>query len=155
MSTYLGLHYHLIFTTKDRRPFIKPDQQPRLQEYLGGIVTSLDGKCRIAGGVEDHVHLLVSLKATHRLSDFMRELKKGSSIWFKETFESKMFQWQEGYAAITVSPSGRSDVTDYIRNQTEHHQKRTFREEFLRILKLAEIDYDPKYIEDDTREYLG
>lgn len=131
MSTYLGLHYHIIFATKDRRPFIKPDQQPRLHEYLGGIVASLDGKCRISGGVEDHVYLLVSLKATHRLSDFMRELKKGSSIRFTETFGERRFQWQEDYAGITVSPSGRSEVTDYIRNQAEHHRKKTSREEFL------------------------
>ena len=85
----------------------------------------------------------------------MRELKKGSSVWLTETFGERRFQWQEGYAAITVSPSGRSEVTDYIRNQAEHHRKKTFREEFLRILKLAEIDFEPKYIDDDTREYLG
>ena len=142
VSPSLGLHYHIIFATKDRRPLIKPDIQPRLHEYLGGIVSTLDGKCRIAGGVEDHVHLLVSLKATHRLADFMRELKKGSSIWFKETTGTNVFQWQKGYAAITVIPSARTEVTDYIRNQPEHHRKKSFREEFLRILELAEIKYD-------------
>jgi len=85
----------------------------------------------------------------------MRELKKGSSSWFSETFGIKRFQWQEGYAAITVSPGARTEVTDYIRNHAEHHWKKTIREEFLRILKLAKIDFDPKYIDDDTQEYLG
>ncbi len=155
MSTYLGLHYHLIFSTKDRRPFIQAEFQPRLHEYLGGTVASLGGKCRIAGGVEDHVHLLVSPKATHTLADFMRKLKKGSSVWFKEMAKSNLFQWQEGYAAITVSPSARSDVTDYIRNQAEHHRKKSFGDELIRILELAEIEYDPKFINDDTREYVG
>ena len=155
MSTYLGLHYHLIFATKDRRPFFKPDIRDRVHEYLGGTVNGLGGESRTVGGVADHVHLLVSLRATNRLSDFLRDLKKGSSFWIKNELKLRQFQWQDGYAALTVSPSGRNAVAKYIREQEAHHRKRSFREEFMEILKKAEINYDPRFINDDTREYLG
>ena len=81
MSTYLGLHYHLVFSTKNRDPFINSSIRPRLHEYLGGAVLGLDGEPHGIGGTVDHVHLLVTLKSTHRLADFMRELKKGSTLW--------------------------------------------------------------------------
>jgi len=155
MSTYLGLHYHVIFATKDRRPFLKPGIRERVHEYLTGTVKGLDGECRIVGGVADHVHLLVSLRATHRLSDFMRELKKSSSNWIKEELKLPLFQWQDGYAALTVSPSARAEVAGYIGNQEEHHRKRSFREEFESLLRKAGIPYDAKYLEDDTRDYVG
>lgn len=77
-STFLSLHYHLVFSTKDRRPLICAEWRTQLHEYLGGTVRGLGGIPEAVGGVEDHVHLLVGLKATHKLSDFMRELKKAS-----------------------------------------------------------------------------
>src|SRR5262245_25418690 len=84
-STFLSLHYHIVFSTKERRPLIKPMWRPRLHEYLGGAIRGLGGIPEIVGGVEDHVHLLAGLRATHRLADFMQELKKASSIWAAET----------------------------------------------------------------------
>lgn len=83
-STYLSLHYHLVFSTKERRPWIDESWRPRLHEYLGGTVQGLGGYSQGIGGVADHVHLLVGLKATHCLSDFMREVKKASSVWVHE-----------------------------------------------------------------------
>lgn len=80
-STYLSLHYHLIFSAKHREDSISKDWQERLHEYLGGTVKGLDGFPQGVGGVADHVHLLVGLKATHRLADFLRELKKASTAW--------------------------------------------------------------------------
>ena len=128
-STFLALHYHLVFSTKDRVPMIDLQWRARLHEYLGGTVQGLGGYVQGVGGVADHVHLLVSLKATHCLADFMRELKKASSVWVHEHMNIRPFAWQEGYGAFTVSPSARGQVKRYIDNQEQHHRTRTFREE--------------------------
>jgi putative transposase len=99
------------------------------------------------GGVADHVHLLVGLKATHTLADVLRELKKASSIWMHEVAKCPTFAWQEGYAAFSVSAPARKDVKKYIANQVEHHRKRSYREELIAMLEKAEIEYDPKYLD--------
>jgi putative transposase len=78
-STYLSLHYHLVFGTKNREPFLVAEWRSRLHEYLGGTISGLGGFPQRVGGVADHVHLLIGLKATHRLADVLRELKKASS----------------------------------------------------------------------------
>jgi putative transposase len=146
MSTYLSLHYHLVFSTKDRQSFIDPDWQERFHEYLGGTVNGLGGKSQCVGGVADHVHLLVGLKATHCLADFMRELKKASSSWVHDKVGRNDFAWQEGYGAFTVSPNAREGVQSYIANQEEHHRVKSFREEFVEFLEKAGVEYDPKYL---------
>ncbi len=128
-STFLSLHYHLVFSTKERRPFIADDWRERLFEYLGGTVNGLKGFTQGVGGTADHVHLLVGLKSTHCLADFMRELKKASSLWVHETIGLPSFAWQEGYGAFTVSATARVQVNKYIANQAEHHRVKTFRED--------------------------
>ena len=145
--TYLCLHYHLVFGTKNREPFIDPKWRPRLHEYLGGTISGLGGFPQRIGGVADHVHLLVGLKATHCLADVLRELKKASSIWVHEEIDLPSFAWQEGYAAFTVSPTAREGVQAYIANQEEHHRVRSYREELIEMLHKAEIEYDPKYLD--------
>jgi REP element-mobilizing transposase RayT len=145
-STYLSLHYHVVFGTKERRPFIRPEWCHRLHEYLGGTVRGLGGFSRMIGGVEDHVHLLLDLRATHCLADFMRELKKASSMWVHEIISDREFAWQEGYAAFSVSATALPGVTRYIEHQEEHHRKKTFSEELEELLKLAGVEYDPKYL---------
>ncbi|MGB8353978.1 MAG: transposase [Chthoniobacteraceae bacterium] len=112
----------------------------------GGTIQGLGGESHGVGGIADHVHLLVSLKATHCLTDFMRELKKASSQWMKDTCNLPGFSWQDGYCALTVSPSGRAEVHDYIIMQEEHHRKRTFHEELVEFLEKAGIPYEPKYL---------
>src|SRR5437867_108831 len=121
-STFLSLHYHIVFSTKERRLFIKPAWRSKLHEYLGGTVRGLDGIPEIVGGVEDHVHLLVGLRATHCLADFMQELKKASSIWSAENHEPG-FKWQDGYAAFTASSTHLEPLRKYIGGQEEHHKK--------------------------------
>ncbi len=134
-STHLSLHYHVVFSTKDRENVIEPSWRPRLHEYLGGTIRGLGGIPESIGGVADHVHLLVGLKATHCLADFMRELKKASSVWVHDEMKMAGFAWQEGYAAFTVSPSARAAVRDYIAHQEEHHRRQSFREELVRDAK--------------------
>jgi REP element-mobilizing transposase RayT len=146
-STYLSLHYHLVFGTKNREPLIDSRWRSRLHEYLGGTVSGLGGIPDGIGGVADHVHLLVGLKATHCLADVLRELKKASSVWVHETIGFPPFAWQEGYAAFTVSATAREAVQKYIANQEEHHRARSFREELIDLHNKAGIEFDPKYLD--------
>jgi hypothetical protein len=118
-----------------------------LHEYLGGTVNGLKGVAQGVGGVSDHVHLLVGLKATHCLADFMRELKKSSSAWVHDEIRNRKFAWQEGYSAFTVSATAREGVRRYIANQAAHHGKRSFREELVELLAKAGVEYDARYLD--------
>jgi putative transposase len=146
-STYLSLHYHLVFGTRNREPLIAPPWRSRLHEYLGGVLSGLGGFPHGIGGTVDHVHLLVGLRATHCLSDVLRELKKASSVWVHETINLPTFAWQEGYAAFTVSATSRESVRSYIANQEEHHRVKSFREEWIAMLNKAGIEYDSQYLD--------
>jgi REP element-mobilizing transposase RayT len=146
-STYLSLQYHLVFSTKNREAFVAPEWRTRLHDYLGGTVRGLGGFPEGVGGVADHVHLLIGLKATHCLADFMRELKKASSLWVHDEMRLRTFAWQEGYAAFTVSATARNAVRNYIANQDEHHRTKSFREELLEMLNKSGIEYDPRYLD--------
>jgi putative transposase len=146
-STYLSLHFHLVFSTKSRQATIAPEWRSRLHDYLGGTVRGLGGYSERVGGVADHIHLLVGLKATHCLADFMRELKKASSAWVHEEIGLRSFAWQEGYAAFTVSATAHKAVQHYIDSQEDHHRVKSFREELIEMLNKAGIEYDPKYLD--------
>jgi len=145
-STHLSLHYHIIFSTKDRMALMHKDWRGRLHSYLGGVINDLGGIPEIISGVEDHVHLLLRLRATHRLADAVREIKTSSSKWVHEQVGSSRFAWQEGYGAFTVSASRIDVVKNYITNQEEHHRKRTFQEEYLAFLQANGVSYDEKYL---------
>lgn len=147
-STYYSLHYHFVFiSTKHRVPSIADEWRPRLWEYLGGTVRGLGGTAQGVGGIEDHVHLLVGLKPTHCLSEFMRELKKSASRWVHDEIKERSFAWQEGYAVFSISAPSRGSVQKYIENQAEHHRRRTFREELVALLEKAGVAYDPRYLD--------
>jgi REP element-mobilizing transposase RayT len=144
-STFLSLHYHIVFSTKERRPFIKPAWRAKLHEYLGGTVRGSGGIPEIIGGVEDHVHLLVGLRATHCLADFMRELKKASSNWAVEKQEQD-FSWQDGYSAFSVSWTHLEAVRQYIATQEEHHRKTDFVAGLRTLLERNGVTYEEKYL---------
>lgn len=146
-STYLSLHYHLVFSTKQRVAMIQPEWQPRLYDYLGGTINGLGGYTEGIGGVADHVHLLVGLKATHCLAEVLRELKKASSAWVHDEIGMRDFAWQEGYAAFTVSPSVRVGVQSYIAHQEAHHRGVSFRDELVELLTKAEVSFDDQYLD--------
>ena len=99
------------------------------------------------GGVADHVHMLIGLKATHSLSDVMRDVKRASSKWVHEIIGDSAFAWQEGYGAFTVSASMREDVRRYIERQEEHHRTRTFREEYLEFLTRSGVVFNEAYLD--------
>jgi REP-associated tyrosine transposase len=122
------------------------DWRDRLHAYLGGIVRDLGGFPEAVGGVEDHVHLLVGLRANQLLSEVVKEIKTSSSKWVHQELEKPLFSWQEGYGAFTVSPSQRKNVMEYIARQEEHHRRTTFQEEYLLFLKSCDVDYNEKYL---------
>lgn len=129
-------------------PLIDASWRLQLHEYMGGVINGLGGLPEKIGGIEDHVHVLVGLKSTHCLADFVRELKKASTSWIHGKIErGEKFTWQGGYAAFTVSATSLEAIRDYIAKQEEHHRVKSFREEFVRMLEKAGISYDPMYLE--------
>jgi len=146
-QTLTCLHYHLVFSTKNRLPQITTDLRDPLYAYLGGIIRAQRGLLLQAGGIEDHVHLLVSLPAQPSIADLLRLIKTNSSKWVHETFpHHRAFAWQSGYGAFSVSPSNDDDVRRYIASQPEHHRQTTFQEEFLEFLRRHQIPFDERYI---------
>jgi putative transposase len=138
---------HLVFSTKNREPFIAAEQRSRTFAYLGGTLNGIGCPTVIVGGVADHVHLLFVLGRTVSLSKAVEELKKESSKWAKETVHPH-FYWQNGYGAFSVSPSNVEQVKAYIENQGEHHRKMTFQEEFRELLRRHDIEWDERYVWD-------
>ncbi len=147
--SYVSSYFHCIFSTKERRKLITPPLRERLWPFLGGIARQNKMTALIIGGVEDHVHILLSLPATMPISKAMQLIKGGSSKWIHETFpEQRLFAWQEKYGAFSVSVSQLEIITDYIKNQEEHHRTKSFQEEFLALLKKHRIEYDERYLWD-------
>jgi putative transposase len=112
---------------------------------LGGTICGLGGVPLKLGGVADHVHALIGLKPIHCLSDFVRELKKASSVW-ATTHHEQLFEWQEGYSVFSVSASMQETVRQYIAAQEEHHRQRTFEEELRELLEKHQVQFDPRYL---------
>jgi len=145
--TYYQLLYHLVWSTKERRPLITADLQNRLYEYIGGTFRSLKCFPILFGGIHDHVHLCVEIPPKYALADIVRNVKVSSSKWVRQNFPiKKEFEWQEGYGAFSVSPSCKEAVLQYIKNQEIHHKERNFREEFLLLLQKHAVKYDEKYL---------
>ena len=144
-STFYSLHYHIVFSTKERYRWIRPQWRPLLHEYIGGTVRGLAGVAEAVGGVEDHVHLLVGLKTTDAPADIVRELKKATSGWASENHEP-LFSWQEGYSIFSVSWTHVPVVCRYIAGQEEHHHKTGFVDELKRLLERNGVKYKPKYL---------
>lgn len=144
---YLSLNYHVVFSTRKREALIAKPWRSRLHEYMGGTIRGLGGAPMGQGGVADHVHLLFGLRATHRLCDVVREIKKASTRWVHDEIGLSSFLWQESYAAFTVDWRGIPILQRYIANQEEHHRKRTFREEFVTSIEAGGIEYDPRFLD--------
>src|SRR5262245_22198501 len=139
--SYTNLLYHIVYATKERRPLIDLEFQPRLYEYLGGTIRGLKATSLEIGGIEDHVHILAKLPPTIAISEFLEKLKANSSKWAKSV--RRGFGWQDGYSAFTVSESQVERVRNYIRNQREHHKKVSFRDELIALLEAHGVAYDP------------
>jgi len=146
-KTYTNLLYHIVFSTRERRPLITKEKQPRLYEYVGGIVRGLGGISLAIGGIEDHLHLLAKLRPDKALSSVLRDLKANSSGWMHDLFPVvRDFSWQNGYGAFTVSASQVGAVKRYIGDQERHHQKRSFRDEFVEMLTINAVEFDERFL---------
>jgi putative transposase len=146
-QSYTNLLDHILFSTAERRPSITVEIEPRLHEYMGGIVKSNGGIPLAINGMPDHVHLLAKLRQDVALSDFLRELKSVSSGWVHDTFpQAGKFGWQNGYTAFTVSKSQAVKVATYIRNQKQHHRKTGSVDELKMLLRAHGVDFDEKYL---------
>ena len=146
---HLSLLVHFIWSTAAREPWIGLDWQDDLFGIVGGIMRKKNARLISAGGMFDHVHLYASLPSTTSIADFVNAVKSNSSRWVHKSFATgKAFAWQEGYGAFSVSKSEEQRVIRYIRNQRQHHSKRTFKEEYLEFLIQNDVDYDEKYLWD-------
>jgi REP element-mobilizing transposase RayT len=141
------LHHHLIFSTKNRVAAISPDLQPRLYEYIGGTLRAERCCLVAAGGMPDHVHLLISFGREMSVAEAVRLIKANSSKWVHETFTGMTeFAWQNGYGAFAISYSHLDLVKCYLTRQEEHHRTRTFQEEFREFLERHRIEYDERNV---------
>ncbi len=147
-QSFTCLHYHLIFSTKHRAPLITTDIQPRLYDYIGGILHHHRGCLLAAGGMPDHVHLLVRLSKELSVAEALRLIKANSSKWIHETSPTQAFAWQTGYAAFAVSYSGLEDVKHYLAIQAEHHRTVTYQDELRTFLRRHAIEFDERYLSD-------
>jgi putative transposase len=145
--SFVSTYVHCIFSTKGRLPLINPDLQLRLWPYIGGIARENGIKAIAIGGVEDHVHALLSLPAAIAVAKAVQLIKGGSSKWLHEGFPAlKDFAWQEGYGAFSIGRSQVDANVEYIRRQKDHHRKKSFQEEFLQLLDKHGIEYDVRYV---------
>lgn len=149
MHSFTSILIHCVWSTKNREPYLSLDLRNRLWPYLGGIARENKIKALVVGGVADHVHMLISLPGTISVSKALQLLKGNSSKWIHDTFPKKLrsFEWQEGYGAFSIGISATDATVRYIRNQTEHHRKRSFREEFVVMLRRHGLEYDERMLD--------
>lgn len=152
-STYSQIYIQVVFAVKGRENLIKKSWKDRLYKYIAGIISNKGQKSIIVNGVEDHVHILVGLKPSIAVSDLVRDIKNNSSNFInKNKLVNGRFSWQEGYGAFSYSKSHIERVYNYILNQEKHHQKKSFREEYLEFLKKFQIEHQDKYLFDWIEE---
>lgn len=156
-STHTELVYHFIWSTKHRQPLILPEIESSIWKILAGTAKRNGMQVIKAGGVENHVHVLLRIPKTLSVSHAVQRLKGGTSKFINDeqligvgtgTGGDRSFAWQDGYAAFTVSASNIPAVVDYIAHQREHHRTKTFEEEFVAFLDRHEISYDSRYLWD-------
>ena len=146
-NTYTSLHYHIVFSTKNREPWIVRDIEERIWAYIGGIARTHKMTALQIGGVDDHIHALMTAPAIIAPAQIAQYLKSDSSKWIHDQFRNlRGFSWQDGYGAFTVSKSNLPEVVRYIQNQREHHRKNTFQDEYLEFLRKHGIEYDERYL---------
>ncbi len=147
-NTYSSIFYHIVFSTKNREKWIVAGIENRVWAYIGGIARKHGCTAIQIGGVENHIHALILSPPKFSPSEIAQFLKGESSKWIHEEFPKTVkFGWQDGYSAFSVSKSIVPKVVDYIKNQREHHQGKTFEDEYLELLKLHEVAIvDEKYL---------
>lgn len=145
-QTHLSLTIHLVFHTAGNRKSIKEEWRNQLYAFFGGCIRTAGCVPLAIGGTYDHVHILIGLRATHALAEIVRDIKVASSKWVHRDIGHKMFAWQGGYGAFSVSPSHVERVKGYIANQMEHYKMCSSQEEYVEMLDAAGVEYDAQYL---------
>jgi REP element-mobilizing transposase RayT len=146
-NTYSQIYIHLIFAVKNRDALIHPEWEDQLYKYITGLVQNKGQKMLAINGTQNHIHLFIGFKPVCSISDFVREVKKSSSVFIKDKqFTRFPFRWQEGYGAFSYADSQLDIVIKYILNQKEHHRKTPFKEEYISFLNKFKVDYDSQYL---------
>jgi putative transposase len=146
-GTFSQIYVQVVFAVKHRSSMIDSSFEEDLYKYITGIVRNKGEKLLAINGMPDHVHIFLGLKPSCRLSDLIREIKKSSNEFIKEKgYCSYRFNWQEGYGAFSYSHSQLDQVIKYIKNQKQHHKKKSFKEEYLELLKKFNVEYEDKYL---------
>ena len=141
---------HLVFSTKGREPwFTDAEKMNSMHAYLGGISAKLECHTIAIGGVADQVHILARISRTIYLAEWVKELKRTSTVWMQgEWPKFATFHWQAGYGVFSVSQSNTDAVVEYVRSQAEHHRTKSFQEEYRAILRKHGIEWDERYVWD-------
>lgn len=145
-NSFLSLHVHVVFSTKNRERWIHENIENELWSYMAGIIRTHGGKALQIGGMEDHIHILMMIPATIALSDFIKRIKGESSKWLSQSYtEMRGFHWQDGYGAFSIGQSQIPQTITYIQNQKEHHRQNTFEQEYKSFLEKHGISYNEKF----------
>ena len=146
-NTYTSLHYHIVFSTKDREPWIVPEIEDRVWSYMASVARRYEMMPAKVGGLDDHIHLVVALPPTLAISKAVQLPKGSSSRWIRQTFPAlDAFHWQDGYGAFTVSTSVLPATIDYVERQRATHERRTFQQEFRALLRVHEVAHDERFL---------
>ena len=146
-NTYTQLYIQFVFAVKGRENLIKESFRDELEKIICGIITNQKCKTYAIYCNPDHTHIFVGMHPTISPSYLMEQVKSGSSKWLNEKkFIPNKFSWQDGFGAFTYSKSHIDKVVKYVLNQPEHHKKQSFKEEYLLLLEIFEIDFNPKYL---------
>ena len=148
MSTFTQLYIHIVFGTLKKQKLLHGENRTRIYKYMSGIIKNLEHKPIIINGTADHVHILVGLKPDRTISDLVKEVKRSATNFINENKLCRLkFAWQGGYGAFSYSRSQLDRLILYIKNQEKHHQKKSFREEYVELLEKFGIEYDPKWLD--------
>ncbi len=146
-NTYTQIYIQIVFAVQSRQNLIRPERKEELQKYMTGIITRQGQKLIAIHCMPDHTHILIRLKPNMPLSDLVGDIKTGSTNHINENhWVIGRFSWQEGFGAFSYSHSQLTGVIDYIRDQVKHHARKTFRQEYLQLLKKFEMPHDERYI---------
>jgi REP element-mobilizing transposase RayT len=148
-DTFSQIYIHLVFSVKGRQNIIHKTWREELFKYVSGIIKGRDQKVFAIGGMPDHIHILISLRPNYLVSELVNSVKTNSSKWINSKgFIKGKFNWQEGYGAFSYGQSQLDHVIQYINNQELHHQRKSFKEEYIELLEKFNIKFDEKYLFD-------
>ena len=146
-GTFSQIYVQVVFAVKGRHNLIEKDWRDDLNKYISGIITSKGQKSIIVNGMHDHIHAFIGLKPSMAVADLVRDIKSSSSNFInKSRFVNGKFSWQEGYGVFSYSHSHIKKVYNYILNQEKHHQKKTFKEEYMEFLHKFQVEHDEQYL---------